>query len=301
MKINCSSFIPSLNFHLWEPCNMRCKFCFARFQDVKNSIFPAGYLPKEQAVAIVKQVADAGFKKITFAGGEPLLCNWLPELIRVAKQSGLTTMIVTNGSLLTDEFLLANRNYLDWVAISIDSLNPLTNIALGRALGGNTPLLEEYYSTLVRKAKECGYGLKINTVVTSLNQNEDLSEFINLAKPERWKIMQVLPIIGQNDAHIANLKISDSQFEEFLRMNSGTATEIRIVPEFSNQMTGSYVMIDPAGRLFDNSNDKHNYSEPILQCGIGEALKQVNYNFEKFNLRGGEYQWERLNQINYKF
>jgi radical S-adenosyl methionine domain-containing protein 2 len=280
---------------------MRCKFCFARFQDVKNSILPAGHLPKEQAVAIVKQVAEAGFKKITFAGGEPLLCPWLPELIRIAKRLGLTTMIVTNGSLLNDEFLLANRNYLDWIAISSDSLNQATNIALGRALGSTKPLSMEHYLTIVRKAKERGYGLKINTVVTSLNQNEDLSEFINLAKPERWKIMQVLPILGQNDAHIANLEISNSQFQDYLNRNSYVDSEIRVVSEYCNQMTGSYVMIDPAGRLFDNSNSKHNYSDPILQCGIYEALKQVNYDSEKFNLRGGVYQWERKNVINYKF
>lgn len=292
------NFIPSLNFHLWEPCNMRCRFCFARFQDVKNSILPAGHLPRVQAVEIVKLVAEAGFQKITFAGGEPLLCPWLPELIRVAKQSGLTTMIVTNGSLLTDKFLLANRNFLDWIAISIDSLIPETNHALGRARGGAKPLFLNDYTNIVSKVRELDYGLKINTVVTSLNHLENMSEFINYAQPERWKIMQVLPILGQNDRYISKLEISDSQFQYFVNRNSNLNPLIRIVPEFNTQMTGSYVMIDPAGRLFDNSNGKHNYSDPILQFGFIEALKQVNYDFDKFNLRGGVYHWERQSKRN---
>src|SRR6478672_1227479 len=100
--------IPSVNFHLWEPCNMRCKFCFATFQDVKQSILPQGHLPKEQAIQVVQQLARFGFQKITFAGGEPSLCPWLNELITSAKDAGMTTMIVTNGSRLTDNFLEAN-------------------------------------------------------------------------------------------------------------------------------------------------------------------------------------------------
>ncbi|QQR95242.1 MAG: radical SAM protein [Bacteroidota bacterium] len=105
MQQRTKQFIPAVNFHLWEPCNMRCKFCFATFQDVKRSILPKGHLPKEQAVQVVQQLADFGFQKITFAGGEPTLCKWLPDLIATAKGSGMTTMIVSNGSRLTDEFL----------------------------------------------------------------------------------------------------------------------------------------------------------------------------------------------------
>ncbi|MFN8254897.1 MAG: radical SAM protein [Bacteroidales bacterium] len=110
--MNKKNFIPSVNFHLWEPCNMRCKFCFATFQDVKHSILPSGHLSREQSIEVVLQLAKAGFEKITFAGGEPTLCSWLSELIKTAKKAGMTTMIVTNGSRLNDHFLQQNRNYL---------------------------------------------------------------------------------------------------------------------------------------------------------------------------------------------
>lgn len=128
--------IPSVNFHLWEPCNMRCKFCFAGFKDVKQSVLPKGHLPKEQTIQVVQQLADLGFEKITFAGGEPTLCSWLPELIATAKQAGLTTMIVSNGTKLTDKFLQDNQKNLDWIAISVDSLQLDTNKAIGRAISG---------------------------------------------------------------------------------------------------------------------------------------------------------------------
>lgn len=115
-----SKQVPSVNFHLWEPCNMRCKFCFATFQDVKQSILPKGHLPKEDAISVVDQPAEAGFEKINFAGGEPTLCSWLPDLIMRAKEREVTTSIVTNGSRITDRWLDDVNGSLDWIALSVE-------------------------------------------------------------------------------------------------------------------------------------------------------------------------------------
>lgn len=161
--------IPTVNFHLWEPCNMKCNFCFATFQDVKTSILPKGHLSKEKAIEVILQLAEIGFEKITFAGGEPTLCPWLPDLIKTAKEAGLVTMVVTNGSMLTDNFLVSNKSNLDWIALSIDSIKKETNIKNGRAIRGKTPLTVEFYKTIADKIKCFGYGLKVNTVVTNLS------------------------------------------------------------------------------------------------------------------------------------
>jgi len=274
---------------------MRCKFCFATFQDVKHSILPKGHLPKEQSVEVVLQLAEIGFEKITFAGGEPTLCSWLPELITTAKDAGLTTMIVSNGSKLTDSFLQANKNHLDWIAVSIDSLNATTNIETGRAVSGKTPLQSDYYFSLVDRIKQHGYGLKINTVVSSKNCNENMNEFIRYSKPKRWKLLQVLPMKGQNDLNIDNFKISDEQFQNFIFNHSDQQDITNIVTESNNQMKGSYAMVDPAGRFYDNAEGTHNYSRPILEIGSRLAIQQVNYDFSKFVERGGIYNWTNPN------
>lgn len=65
---------------------MRCKFCFATFQDVKHSILPKGHLPKEQAIEVVLQLADIGFEKITLqVASQPyaLGCPNLSGLLRM--------------------------------------------------------------------------------------------------------------------------------------------------------------------------------------------------------------------------
>ncbi|HPQ59832.1 MAG TPA: radical SAM protein, partial [Flavobacteriales bacterium] len=157
--------IPSVNFHLWQPCNMRCRFCYATFQDVKRSILPKGHLPRGQAIEVVRHLAAHGFQKITFAGGEPTLCPWLPDLIGTAKEAGMTTMIVTNGSRLSDAYLGTLRLHLDWIALSIDSLDDATNQAIGRAEPSRGVMAPEGYRALVDRVKAHGFRLKVNTVV----------------------------------------------------------------------------------------------------------------------------------------
>lgn len=283
--------IPAVNFHLWEPCNMRCKFCFATFQDVKQSILPKGHLPKEEAIEVVLHLAEIGFEKITFAGGEPTLCPWLPDLITTAKEHGLTTMIVTNGSRLTDDFLHTNREHLDWIAVSIDSLIASTNIATGRAIVGKTPLQLEYYTSLVDRIKQHGYGLKLNTVVSSKNYLEDMSDFIRYAKPKRWKLLQALQIKGQNDLKIEDFKITTEQFQHFIDTHKELSNVTSIIPESNSQMSGSYVMVDPAGRFYNNITGEHTYSKPILEIGARLAIQQMKYDFGKYISRGGIYNW----------
>lgn len=288
--------IPAVNFHLWEPCNMRCHFCFATFKDVKNSILPKGHLPKEEALELIQKLAKFGFTKITFAGGEPTLCPWLTELISEAKKMGLTTMLVTNGSKLEHQFLTDNQGKLDWITLSIDSLDETTNLKTGRAIIGTKPITKECYRELVKKIKLYGYGLKINTVVSSSNASESMIDFIEFAQPERWKLFQVLPIKGQNDGKVDSQLITQKQFELFVDQNKSTSGQIDIIPESNSQMKGSYVMVDPAGRFFDNSSGTYYYSKPINKVGCEEALSEMNYDYKKFIDRKGKYNWIRTNQ-----
>ena len=118
-----------------------------------------------------------------------------------AKELGFTTSIVTNGSRITQEWLERVKYCLDWVTLSIDTTDPDKMEELGRTTQAG-PLTESGYLTLIDMLKEHGIRLKINTVVARSNWNEDLTGFIVRAGPERWKILQVLPVNGQNDGTV---------------------------------------------------------------------------------------------------
>ena len=285
--------ISTVNFHLWQPCNMGCNFCFAAFHDVKKDMMlPKGHLPEEDAIEIVNQLAEAEFfRKINFAGGEPTLCPWLPNLIKRAKELGMQTSIVTNGSRITDEWLGTLNGNLDIIALSIDSVNRATLKRLGRKVRGKPPITEDGYLHIISAIKRHGIRLKINTVVTSENWQEDFTGFIRSASPERWKLLQVLPIKGQNNDHINTLQITTEQFDDYVQRNRTVESDgIIVVPETNELMTESYVMVNPAGRFFDNAKGAYTYSDRILNAGVEEAFKQTSTDIQRFEERGGQYE-----------
>ena len=289
MKI--ANEVPSVNFHLWKPCNMRCGFCFATFQDVGQDVLPKGHMLRKDCLAVVDALAGAGFDKINFAGGEPTLCPWLPDLIHRARELALTTSIVTNGSRITPEWLGRVGTTLDWVALSIDTVDPQKLEELGRTTRSG-PMSEDDYLGVIGMLKERGIRVKINTVVTRSNCDEDLTGFIARACPERWKILQVLPVRGQNDGPVDDQVITPEQFAGYVARNRRVeASGVTVVPESNDLMTGSYLMVDPAGRFFDNTAGTHVYSRPIIEVGIEAALREVSVDPDKFRLRDGLYDW----------
>lgn len=283
---------PSVNFHLWEPCNMRCRFCFATFQDVRQTVLPRGHLPSAQTLAVVDKLADAGFDKITFAGGEPTLCPWLGELIGRAHERGMTTMLVTNGSrLLVPGRLDQHSCGLDWVVLRIDSADPRIHERLGRSLKG-VALTAEHYQAVVTELHHRGSRLKVNTVASALNADEDMSDLILSLAPERWKVFQVLPVKGQNDGKVEPLRIERDAFVNFCRRHQQIrAAGIELVPEDNEDMAGSYAMVDPAGRFFDNTSGSYHYSRPVLAVGVEAAWSDIRFEIERFTERGGRYNW----------
>lgn len=282
--------VPCLNFHLWEPCNMRCKFCFATFQDVKQRILPKGHLPRQQSIELMHEICSTNIQKITFAGGEPTLCPWLYDLIAIAKSYNKTTMIVTNGSRINKDWIKKYQNELDWITVSIDSLDSNMNFNSGRAINGRHPISRNMYLQICQSIKKSKIRLKINTIVSQLNKTENFSCFINKVKPERWKILQALHIIGQNDSCIEQFIIPNHEFQDYINRQK-INQNVSMVIESNNDMIGSYLMIDPAGRFYQNKNSRYEYSIPILDVGIVAAAKSIEIDVQKFVARGGIYNW----------
>ena len=124
--------ISTVNYHVWKPCNMKCQFCFATFVDISEEVLPKGHLNQHDSGMLVDCLADAGFREINFAGGEPTLCPWLPDLIKRAANLGLVTSMVTNGTRITEQWLAKLENKLDYATVSIDSLDRETLMNSGR-------------------------------------------------------------------------------------------------------------------------------------------------------------------------
>ena len=273
--------VSAVNYHLIKACNDRCSFCFATFRDVRR------HLPLPEVREVVRLLAEAGAEKINFAGGEPTLHPHLPELIRYASGLGVTTSIVTNGARLP--FVLDRvAGALDWVALSVDSADEQTQQALGRGRGHHA----SRSLALAERALAAGCRLKLNTVVTRLNHQEDLSDYVRRMAPERWKIFQVLPVEGQNDGSVEPLLISSAEFKAFVKRHQALSQEgIELVPEDNDAMTDSYAMVDPMGRFYGNGQGRLHVSRPIHEVGVQAALHDVGFEHRRLEARGGLYEW----------
>ena len=283
--------IPTVNYHLWKACNMKCGFCFATFQDIEPQVLPKGHLGREACIAVVESLAQAGFQKINFAGGEPTLCPWLPDLIMLAKKNGLTPPLSPTGAEITENWLESLNGTLDWATLSIDSVDPGMLLRTGRTTRYG-PMNECDYLRVIGILRQHGVRIKVNTVVTRSNLEDDLTGFIIRARPERWKLLQVLPVQGQNDALVDQYTVASDEFENYVQSSRWVETfGIKIVPENNELMTGSYVMVDPAGRFFDNVSGAHSYSRSIVEVGAEKAYLDVSVDPAKFLARDGLYDW----------
>ena len=277
---------PSVNWHLNLACTMKCRFCFGRFLDVPREQL----ILKREAAAKLTRVLASEFDKITLTGGEPLLCPLIDDLLTVCKELNRTTMLVSNGSPLIDNPMRIQsfQGNLDWFGISIDSARPEVLEALGRAPRGGA-IRPEQYIELARRLRAAGVRLKLNTVVNALNVNEDLRAFVEALAPERWKVFQVMAVEGQNEKTIDGLLIDERKFESFVTRHQDV--NVPLVAESNAIMSGSYAMLDPAGRFFDNTTGTHRYSRPVLEVGVTDAFRDVSFDPSKFAARGGTYAW----------
>jgi radical S-adenosyl methionine domain-containing protein 2 len=274
--------LPSVNFHVWKFCNYKCRFCFATFEDV------AGQVKRDTALAIIEAIAGHGCDKLTFVGGEPTLCPFLGDLIERTAALGITTSIVSNGERLRP-LMERYAAVLDWIGLSVDSCDEATSVQLGRGKGDHVERSVE----LATRARELGIRIKLNTVVTALNHHEDMSALVRRIRPERWKIFQVLPVAGQNDG-IEPLLITADQFRSYVERHAHLAAEdLAVIAEDNAAMTGSYIMIDPMGRFFDNVDGRLVYGEPISEVGVERAFASVRWERERLVARGGLYPWRR--------
>ena len=301
----------AINYHFTRKCNYSCKFCF----HTKKSSF---ILPLEKQIELIRIFKEAGAEKINFAGGEPFLYpEDLGEMVKASKEMGYDSVsIISNGKLIKESWLDKYGKWLDILGISCDSANPQINFEHGRVTSGSAKPVEEIINLkkLSQFAHDRNIIFKINTVVTTLNKNENMSSLINELNPSRWKVFQVLDLESENyfkdkpeNNKVEKLLISNEDFEMYVTRNKeGLNNKDIIVPESNDLMRSSYILVDEYGRFLDTSTGGKYPTKSVLDVGLKEALRELNssegkgFDKDTFFKRGGYYP-ENWNKDNIKF
>ncbi len=268
----------TVNLHIWAYCNLRCVYCYGSFPDRPP------YLSVDAWKHILNGLLAAGVKRANFSGGEPTLYPRFHELVAHCKAIGLQPSIITNGKKLTDDTL----ELFDLVGLSIDSTDDAVSAQMGR-VDRDIPSYREFIINLAERTKKLGVRLKINTVVTALNTDEDLSDLYLALRPEKVKLLQFTEVFGENESNADKLRVSDEQFQQFADRHAHLRLEgIWVEPEPASTIASTYVMIDPSGRLFQHNGNGHTFSRPLTECSLTEAMHETGgYNRQRFEDRGG--------------
>jgi len=284
---------PTVNLHLVARCNMRCRYCYARFEQQRK----APLLPTAEVLTIMRQLVENGVRRVTFAGGEPTLHKDLQVLLKQAEQLGLVTSIVTNGFLIDEAWLAKHGPFLRWLTLSIDSIDAETTRGLGRHAGPDgyrhpdhvLAVAELIHRWNAARPPSRRIRLKLNITVTSRNAHEDPGEFIREMRPEKVKLLQMLPVEGEND-DARDLACSTEAFANYVA-RVGVIDGVQIAREDNVAMDGSYAMVDPCGQFFQRVDGRYVRSKPIQEVGVMQAWEQVGgYDPDRFLDRGGAYE-----------
>lgn len=279
-----------INYHITEKCNYDCHYCYAKWAK-PNEL----HRDLESMKAVLRKLAAYFFSpnpiqdqlqyqsvRFNFAGGEPLLLKQrFIEALDYVKELGFDASIITNGHLITDEFIQTHGRKLQMLGISYDSCHLDTQRKIGRNTQSGTVLSPQRLVSIFNQLREKSPNteLKINTVVNQFNHNEDFNELIATLKPNKWKVLRVLPVFESIPT------ITDNQFSEFVARHHSMSHLMSV--ENNDSMTNSYLMLSPEGAFFQNGNQAQGYfkSRPLLTTPVAIALAETGFDPAKFALR----------------
>lgn len=272
-----------INFHLINLCNYNCTYCFGKFPDKQELSLTDAYAVVDNIARYFKtQGINDG--RINLAGGEPLLYPHLEELIDYINVYGIKVSVITNGSMLTEDIIKGWKDRVYCIGLSVDTALIETNVAIGRCCKNKT-ISTKQLIRLTQAIHRNGIKLKINTVVSKLNVNEDMTELYKRLKPDRLKLLQMEIVEGVN-ACAKNLTISKKAFDKFCKRHKNCCRDT--VCEYSDDMENSYLMINPQGEFQVNNKGEYRIYGSCLEKELTKMLDDAEISEEKFNARYGE-------------
>jgi len=287
-----------INWHVTEACNYRCQYCYSTWQrqarqlDVvrdeaaSSALLQAlwRFFRPDNAANPLRQALRWSHVRLSIAGGEALLYpQQVLAIARQARRLGMRVSLITNGSLLPEgEALAALAQQLSILGLSLDSFSEQGNHLIGRTdRQGRSLTLQAVHERLAQaRAANPHLVVKINTVVNAANADENLLPALALLQPERWKVLRMLPVVN------SALAISDVAFARFVQRHAAMGARMSV--EDNADMLGSYVMIDPQGRFFQNGTGQQGsyfYSRPIGAHNVAEAFASIPFSAQRFAAR----------------
>ena len=156
----------AIRFQLTNRCDNRCLYC-----NIWKT--PAEELSTQQVFFLLKQLKEAGTKRISFSGGEPLLRDDIGQIIDYATTLGISCGMNSRGG--PNPKKLKELKNLDLLKVSIDGPEEIHDF-LSRTRGSYRRAIQA-----IETARENGIKVTLTTTLTRYNINR-LDFILELAK-----------------------------------------------------------------------------------------------------------------------
>jgi radical S-adenosyl methionine domain-containing protein 2 len=261
-----------INLHLLENCNYRCKHCFAHFDST-------AMLSVQDWKQIIDNITEkTPVYRFNLAGGEPLFYHGIDDVIEYINSKNIQVSLITNGHLLSEEYIRKLKGMVSMVGLSIDALQPELLRKMGRCTQTQEVLVQDSCVALCRSIRENDIQLKINTVVSKMNLRENFTSFIQTVCPTRWKILKMKRFFSNNFDN-AGLEITEDEFYRFCSIY----TSISHIKEPS--LKNSYIMIDAGGKLVDNSGESYTVIADLLREDFWAGFNSIHFDTALYESR----------------
>lgn len=159
-----------LRISLTDACNFRCTYCLPD----ENMVFtpPAHLLQTQEIIQLSEQFVQLGITKIRLTGGEPLMRKDVDQLLAHLGKLPVSITMTTNAALLHRHLEALWASGMRSINISLDTLNPLTFLALTKRNE-----FETVYQN-IQLALERGFSIKINVVVMRGINHHEINQFV---------------------------------------------------------------------------------------------------------------------------
>jgi len=176
-------------------CNLECNICEIR----KDK--PIKEYSLKEVSSIIEQAIDWQVKEFALSGGEPLMREDIFEILDFVKEKNYHIGILTNGVMLSDNFMERLLPYLTGgflsLSISLDALTPETHDEI-RGVKGAFEKTSSAFKKL-SGLKEKYSGINFNSISIILNENlEELPDLAIFLKSLNVNSIQFQPLLSNN-------------------------------------------------------------------------------------------------------
>jgi len=101
-------------------CNARCPYCY-ELPSLLKKTDNEKILSPEECARFINDYASAGGFRLYLTGGEPTMHPFLPEIIRLGHEQGLSSVVNTNGITMPEDIYASMKKYKARLSVSLDS------------------------------------------------------------------------------------------------------------------------------------------------------------------------------------